>query len=174
MRLLVLPMRRPLRVVIDDCRMLVDLDARNAAWVAVAQLTSAFKMPARWRRPAPPPELMGEDLPHGAGRRADADGGLKRGWQGPGAGGEAGGPGWHGARISRRASMPVSPSMEGGGELLRMLLRQNAVRNVISSSAFHLFCILSAGVAIAGGGELLRILLRQDEVCFPSAFQVLC
>lgn len=127
----VLPSRRPLRVVIDDCRMLVDLDARNAAWVAVAQLTSAFKMPARWRRPAPPPELMGEDLPHGAGGPAAAGSSTKQGLQGPGAGGEAGGPGWHGVRISRRASMPVSPSMEGGGELLRMLLRQNAVRAFI-------------------------------------------
>ena len=115
--------------------MLVDLDARNAAWVAVAQLTSAFKMPARWRRPAPPPGSCGEDLAHAAGGPAAADGSTKQGLHGPGGGGEAGGPGWYGARISRRASMPVSPSMEGGGELLRMLLRQNEARVGIASKS---------------------------------------
>lgn len=42
-------------MAVDDCRLLVDLDGRNAAWVAAAQLTSAFRMPARWRRPQAPP-----------------------------------------------------------------------------------------------------------------------
>jgi len=95
---------RPLRVTVDDCRLLVDLDGRNAVWVAAAQLASAFRMPARWRPPqAPPPGDFLEDAagPLAAGLAA-------------GAGAGAGAAG--------------SPTLEGGGELLQMLLRQNQVR----------------------------------------------
>ncbi len=54
-------------MAVDDCRLLVDLDGRNAAWVAAAQLASAFRMPARWRRPQAPPCPPEGDLGEAAG-----------------------------------------------------------------------------------------------------------
>jgi len=125
---------RPLRVTVDDCRLLVDLDGRNAVWVAAAQLASAFRMPARWRPPqAPPPGDFLEDAagPLAAGLAAGAGAGAgAAGSPGAPPGAPAGAPAARGrpARLARRLSMPASPTLEGGGELLQMLLRQNQVR----------------------------------------------
>ncbi len=131
---------RPLRVTVDDCRLLVDLDGRNAVWVAAAQLASAFRMPARWRPPqAPPPGDFLEDAagPLAAGLAAGAGAGAGvAGSPGAPPGAPAGAPAASGAagargrpaRLARRLSMPASPTLEGGGELLQMLLRQNQVR----------------------------------------------
>jgi len=131
---------RPLRVTVDDCRLLVDLDGRNAVWVAAAQLASAFRMPARWRPPqAPPPGDFLEDAagPLAAGLAAGAGAGAgAAGSPGAPPGAPAGAPAASGAagargrpaRLARRLSMPASPTLEGGGELLQMLLRQNQVR----------------------------------------------
>ncbi|KAK9827699.1 hypothetical protein WJX81_001629 [Elliptochloris bilobata] len=116
---------KPLGVVVDDCRVLVDLDGRNATWVAVAQLTSAFKMPARWRRPAPHPGAQGADPSPAAGAAATGRASAAQELHGFGPGGETGAAGRRGGRLGRHSSMPVSPSLEGGGELLRMLLQQN-------------------------------------------------
>ena len=43
--------RRPLRVLVEDCRVMIDVEARNAIIAMVMHLISAFKMPARPRTP---------------------------------------------------------------------------------------------------------------------------
>ena len=40
---------------VDDCRLMVDVEARNAVAAMVQHLLSAFKFPARPRRPLDPP-----------------------------------------------------------------------------------------------------------------------
>ena len=42
---------RPLRVLAEDCRVMVDVEARNAVIAMVMHLMSAFKTPARPRAP---------------------------------------------------------------------------------------------------------------------------
>lgn len=42
---------RPLRVLVEDCRVMIDVEARNAIIAMVMHLLSAFKMPARPRTP---------------------------------------------------------------------------------------------------------------------------
>ena len=42
---------RPLRVLVEDCRVMIDVEARNAIIAMVMHLISAFKMPARPRTP---------------------------------------------------------------------------------------------------------------------------
>ena len=61
-------MRRPLRVRVDDCRLMMDVEARNAIVAMVRHLVSAFKLPAHPRRPADlPGSAAAEQLPAGGG-----------------------------------------------------------------------------------------------------------
>ena len=49
---------RPLRVLAGDCRVMVDVEARNAVIAMVLHLMSAFKMPARPRPPQVPADFI--------------------------------------------------------------------------------------------------------------------
>ena len=40
---------RPMRVRISDCRLVVDLAARNAVWAAILKMVAAAKLPARFK-----------------------------------------------------------------------------------------------------------------------------
>ena len=40
---------RPMRVRITDCRLVIDLAARNAVWAAALKMVAAAQLPARYR-----------------------------------------------------------------------------------------------------------------------------
>ena len=99
---------RPLKVTAQDCRVVVDVEARNAVTAMVLHLVSAFKMPAKPRPPAEPPRAA----PH----LADLPAKLR-----PTSGGD------FGRRRAAMLSLAPSASLEAGGNLLRTLLQQQKV-----------------------------------------------
>ena len=54
---------RPLRVSVEDCRLMVDVEARNAVAAMVQHLLSAFKLPARPRPHLNPPSGSPDAVP---------------------------------------------------------------------------------------------------------------
>lgn len=58
---------RPLRVGVEDCRLMVDVEARNAVIAMVQHLVSAFKLPARPRRPLSPPSIHADPFAAASG-----------------------------------------------------------------------------------------------------------
>ncbi|KAK9806263.1 hypothetical protein WJX72_007766 [[Myrmecia] bisecta] len=110
---------KPLKVVIQDCRMLIDIDARNAIWGALAHLGTAFAAPLRLpskQQPAPeaPPVAPQTPSPGSVGfstpsmkRRSSVDGRRK-------------------SKQRMRPSPAPSSELETGGDLLQILLQQKA------------------------------------------------
>lgn len=104
---LLVRVRRPLKVTAQDCRVVVDVEARNAVMAMVLHLMSAFKMPAKPRMPADPPRSTAH-LTHLPAKLRPPDGDFTR-------------------RRATMQSLAPSASLEAGGNLLRTLLQQQKV-----------------------------------------------
>lgn len=116
--------------------MVVDVEARNAITAMVLHLVSAFKMPAKPRRPLDPPGRGGvsvADLPAKL-RPAANGGGFAR-------------------RRAAMQSLAPSPSLEAGGNLLRTLLQQQKVAFppflALSSSEQQLIMLLPITMVVS-------------------------
>jgi hypothetical protein len=113
----VLRLHRPLEVTAQDCRIMVDIEARNAIIAMVLHLISAFKLPARPRRPQQPPTAgvpaAALELPS---KLRPPSGHIER------------------KRVALQSLAP-SASMEAGGTLLRTLLQQQKVASSFPLSA---------------------------------------
>lgn len=97
----------------QDCRVMIDIDARNAIIAMVKHLLSAFKLPARPRQPLQPPGARG---PAAAQQLLELPSKLRP-------------PSGQGCARKRAALQSLAPSasIEAGGTLLRTLLQQQKV-----------------------------------------------